>query len=132
MNIEKKLQDFILTKYDSINQFCQESGISSSTIFTVFKRGISSTSTTTIIRICQALSINAQALYDGQIKEIESDSEVISLYQLLENLENKNVIYKGKFLTTEQKRVIAYASKIALLTLLHEQGEEENGDGNEQ
>lgn len=117
MNIEKKLQDFILLKFDSVNQFCQESGISSSTIFTVFRRGINSSSTTTILRICRALNIDAQALYNGKIQEIEKDTEVISLTQLLQNLENKNVVFKGHLLTKEQKRVIAYASKIALLTL---------------
>lgn len=126
MTIEKKLQDHILEKYDSVNQFCQDSGISSGTIFSVFKRGINKTSTTTIMRICKTLKISPDALACGKIQEaeIENEADTIYLSQLLQSLESKNVIYKGNILTKEQKKAIAFASKIALQMVLHEN---ENG-----
>lgn len=122
MTIEQKLQDYILEKYDSVNQFCNESGISSSTLFTIFKRGIRNSTTTTILRICSALGLDAQSLYDGKIKlaklSPELENATIDIIQYIQQLESMKVTFKGKILTDEQKELIITTAQIAVQTAI--------------
>lgn len=118
MTIEERLKEYINSRYDSVTEFCMASGISSSTIFTVFKRGINSTSTKTILKICNALGLDVQALTQGEIKEIEhvekDEEKGTDILQLIHDIEITDLTYKGEHLTRQQKRMIAYATKLAL------------------
>ena len=118
MTIEERLKEYINSRYDSVTEFCMASGISSSTIFTVFKRGINSTSTKTILKICNALGLDVQALTQGEIKEIEhvekDEEKGTDILQLIHEIEITDLTYKGERLTRQQKRMIAYATKLAL------------------
>ena len=118
MTIEERLKEYINSRYDSVTEFCMASGISSSTIFTVFKRGINSTSTKTILKICNALGLDVQALTHGEIKEIEhvekDEEKGTDILQLIHEIEITDLTYKGEHLTRQQKRMIAYATKLAL------------------
>jgi len=67
MNIEEQLKELIIRKSGSVNKFSSESGLSTSTVATVFTRGISKTNINTIIKICKALGISADELSNGRI-----------------------------------------------------------------
>lgn len=69
MTIEDKLKCVILEKYKSIRAFTKIIDIPYSTIDTMFKRGINGTSVITIIKICKALNIDTDALFDNEIKD---------------------------------------------------------------
>lgn len=130
--IEERLKNYILTKFESVTQFCNSSGIASSTMFTVFKRGINNTSTSTILRICRALQIDSQALYDGEIKPAtlskidQEEDNMIDINQIIYEIETSKITCRGKELTDQQKRMIAYATKIAVQMSMKEHDPDNN------
>lgn len=67
MNTEELLKKLIIEKSGSVNKFAQEIGIAQSTLVSVFSRGVNKSNINTIIKICQALEISADALIDGRI-----------------------------------------------------------------
>ena len=52
------LQRVILSRYKSIRQFAVEMGIPYSTLITALERGVDGMAYSTVIRICEALSLN--------------------------------------------------------------------------
>ena len=52
------LKDVILSRYKSIRQFAVEMGIPYSTLITALERGVDGMAYSTVIRICEALSLN--------------------------------------------------------------------------
>lgn len=71
MIIEEQLKQLILSKYKSIRAFTKEIDIPYSTIDTMLKRGIGGTSITTVLKVCNALNINADALIENKLEEKE-------------------------------------------------------------
>lgn len=67
MSIEEQLKELIIKKYGSVNKFAQTCGLSTSTVATIFTRGVNKTNISTIIKICQELGISADELADGKI-----------------------------------------------------------------
>lgn len=67
MSIEEQLKELIIKKYGSVNKFAQTCGLSTSTVATIFTRGVNKTNISTIIKICQQLGISADELSDGKI-----------------------------------------------------------------
>lgn len=67
MTVEEQLKKLILLKYKSIRVFALDNSIAYSTIDSVFKRGVSSTSITTIQKICKALNISMDDIADGNL-----------------------------------------------------------------
>ena len=67
MTIEEQLKELIIKKSGSVNKFSLDNGLSTSTVATVFTRGISKTNINTIIKICKALNISADELSNGRI-----------------------------------------------------------------
>ena len=59
-----------------------------------------------------------QALTQGEIKEIEhvekDEEKGTDILQLIHEIEITDLTYKGEHLTRQQKRMIAYATKLAL------------------
>jgi DNA-binding Xre family transcriptional regulator len=72
MTIEDELRELMIKKSGSVNKFSQECGLSQSTIFTIFKRGVKNSNINSIIAICKLLDISADALADGKIVPIHS------------------------------------------------------------
>ena len=54
----KYLKDVILSQYKSIRQFAVTMGIPYSTLVTALERGVDGMAYSTVIRICEALSLN--------------------------------------------------------------------------
>ena len=69
MTIEQKLQDYILDKYKSVMQFAKLVDLPYTTVKGIFSRGIWGTSIQNVTKICNFLSIDINALINGEIKE---------------------------------------------------------------
>ena len=67
MTIEEQLKQFIVIKYGTVRNFCEQTNIPQSTLSTIFKRGIQRTSIDLIFKICDELAISADAIAEGKI-----------------------------------------------------------------
>jgi DNA-binding Xre family transcriptional regulator len=100
MTIEEQLKELIIKKFGSVNKFAQTCGLPTSTVATIFTRGVNKTNVNTIIKICQQLEIRADELADGKIVPKIDD------YQKL-----KTMIFNGdisKLNEPNQARLMSY------------------------
>lgn len=67
MTIEEELKSLMIQKSGSVNKFAQECGLPTSTVATIFTRGVDKTNVQTIIKICKHLGISADELAEGRI-----------------------------------------------------------------
>jgi len=74
MTIEEELKNLMLEQSGSVNKFAKDCGLSTSTVATIFTRGVNKTNINTIIKICQSLNISADELAKGNISPIVEDS----------------------------------------------------------
>ena len=119
MNTEELLKNLIIEKAGSVNKFAQEIGIAQSTLVSVFSRGVNKSNINTIIKICQALEISADALIDGRIV---SNKDIVPDYLVQSKQDPKQQILIERFSTLSpenQKQVESYIS-----FLLDKQSEE--------
>ena len=72
--LENDLRDLIIRRYGTLNNFCKKEGIPNSTISTIFSKGVGKGNITTMIKLCRALHISTDALADGYIQPIISES----------------------------------------------------------
>lgn len=116
--IEERLKNYINSKYESVSDFCIRTGIANSTLQTVFKRGVKNTSSKTIFKICNALDLDVNALYDGEIKANRPDrkvkTETVDIIEYVGKLENMTLLYKGDEIQPEQKKMMLYGFKVAI------------------
>lgn len=68
MRIEDQLRDIIKQKYSSIRQFTIAINEPYSTIDSILKRGVMTASISTMLKICEHLNIDLDALQQGVIK----------------------------------------------------------------
>lgn len=69
MTIEEQLKNIIRDKYTSIRQFTIAIDEPYSTIDSILKRGIMTASVSTMLKICDHLNIELDALQQGYIKQ---------------------------------------------------------------
>ena len=116
--IEERLKNYINSKYESVSDFCIRTGIANSTLQTVFKRGVKNTSSKTIFKICNALDLDVNALYDGEIKPNRPDrkvkTETVDIIEYVGKLENMTLLYKGDEIQPDQKKMMLYGFKVAI------------------
>lgn len=67
MTIEEELKELMIKKSGSVNKFSSDCGLSTSTVATIFTRGVNKTNINTIIKICQHLKISVDELANGRI-----------------------------------------------------------------
>ena len=72
MTIEEELKELMIKKSGSVNKFSSECGLSTSTVATIFSRGVNKTNINTIIKICQRLNISVDELSNGRITYIST------------------------------------------------------------
>ena len=97
MNIEETIKELMIKKCGSVNKFAKACGLPTSTVATMFTRGINNTNINTIIKICQALNISVDELANGRITYL-SDVErpVIEFEKLTElNQEKLKAYYQA-------------------------------------
>lgn len=100
MAIEEQLKALMIKKYGSVNKFAQTCGLSTSTVATIFSRGVNKTNISTIIKICQQLGISADELANGKI--VPKTEEIQKI---------KTKIFNGdiqKLTEPNQARLMAY------------------------
>ena len=94
MTIEEQLKQLILSKYKSLRAFTQEIDVPYSTVDTMLKRGIGGTSVTTVLKVCNSLGIDADALTNNKIQEKNNsislsisphEQNIIKKYNSLDN-----------------------------------------------
>ena len=69
MSIEEKLKKTILEKHKTLTEFCECADLKMSTLKMVLTRGINTTKSETLAKICIALKIEPLSLLNGEIKE---------------------------------------------------------------
>lgn len=113
MTTEEKLKDLILTKYRSIREFTQIIDMPYSTFSTIMVRGIENSNVTSVIKICKALGISADALADGKIHYVtdKSCNEPLDIDFVLhdirhELLTNENLVFRNKTIEQNDRRLI--------------------------
>ena len=87
MTIEEQLRDLIIKHSGSVNKFASECGLSQSTIFTIFNRGIGKANIQSIITICRELNISTDELVQGRItplQYLDTNLEYINISELTE------------------------------------------------
>ena len=78
MRIENELKNLILSRYKSLRQFSLDIDMPYSTIDTMLKKGIGGASIQNIIKICQALAIDTDALAEGRLEERKANDIVVT------------------------------------------------------
>lgn len=68
MTIEEELKDYILSRFQSLSEFCNIADVPNSTLSSILTRGLDSANVGNIIKICKTLNISADALADGKIE----------------------------------------------------------------
>lgn len=87
MSVEEELKAAILSIRGSLREFAISIDMPYSTLDSIFKRGLENASTRSIVKICDALQISADALAEGRIvprRPIEStpgECELVCLYR---------------------------------------------------
>ena len=117
MTTEDKLKQCIIENYGTVNDFCSCIGMPTSTMFTILKRGVLCSSTTTMLKICSTLGIDLKALTLGEILYVSQEKdEPFELLQCIKQLEEaqSTFTYKQKVLSKEERLKIAFTLKLAL------------------
>ena len=70
--VETQLRELICEKYGSVKEFASRIGIPYTTLDSILKRGVAKANVINIIKICQALNIDAEKLGNGTIEEKQS------------------------------------------------------------
>ena len=88
MAIEEQLKSLMIQKSGSVNKFAQECGLPTSTVATIFTRGVDKTNVQTIIKICKNLGISADELAEGRITSIAYIDKMNEINPQLLNAQN--------------------------------------------
>ena len=82
MSLEDELRELIINKYRSIRQFSIEANIPATTIQSMLNSGIQNAGVKKVMKICDILGLETDALADGYIKEKVVDSNSITVNEL--------------------------------------------------
>lgn len=66
--VEQELRELIISKYKSVKAFSEEANLPYTTVDSILKRGVERANVKNIIKLCQALHIDTDALADGRIE----------------------------------------------------------------
>lgn len=88
MTTEEQLKALMIEKSGSVNKFAQECGLATSTVATIFTRGVDKTNVQTIIKICRHLGISADELAEGRITKSQYSEMMDELNTRLLNAQN--------------------------------------------
>lgn len=92
MKLEDEVKAIIISRYVSLRQFANEIDIPYTTLQSIFNRGLDKAGIQNVIKICQSLGIDTDALADGRIEERKindtavtvSEKEILKSYRLLD------------------------------------------------
>lgn len=99
--VEQELKDLIISRYGSLKKFSEDINIAWSTLDGVIKRGANKANITSLIKICEGLSIDCESLYYGRILPKQDLLKNAPL-----NLNEENIIKKYRDLDNHGKDLI--------------------------
>lgn len=127
MTIEESLRAYILNKYCSMNNFCNEIGLLPQTMSAIFKRGIKTCSSGILFKISDALDISIDSLKDGKIEpRIKSEKYIVNVDYLADFLDTHCIIETNKkpLTTRDLARFYSYLEFSCELLRRNQKGEE--------
>ena len=87
------MRAYILEKYCSMNNFCNEIELLPQTMSAIFKRGIKTCSTGNLFKICEKLDISIDSLKDGKIEpRVRNGKQKVNFDHLIEYLDTHCVL----------------------------------------
>ena len=99
MKIEDEVKKIIISRYGSLRQFAFEIDIPYTTAQSIFSRGLDKAGIQNVIKICQAIGIDTDALADGKIEERKTNDSAVTVSE-------KEVLKKYRHLDTYGKKAV--------------------------
>jgi len=101
---EQQLRELIELKYGSVRQMALKIDMPASTINSILNRGILKSNVDNIFKICSALDIRPESLAEGMDfhKQNEDSSDIVAIYNQLDEERQENVVDYATALLNEQ------------------------------
>ena len=101
---EQQLRELIELKYGSVRQMALKIDMPASTINSILNRGILKSNVDNIFKICSALDIRPESLAEGIDfhKQAENSSDIVAIYNQLDEERQENVVDYATVLLNEQ------------------------------
>ena len=101
---EQQLRELIELKYGSVRQMALKIDMPASTINSILNRGILKSNVDNIFKICSALGIRPESLAEGIDfhKQAENSSDIVAIYNQLDEERQENVVDYATTLLNEQ------------------------------
>ena len=101
---EQQLRELIELKYGSVRQMALKIDMPASTINSILNRGILKSNVDNIFKICSALDIRPESLAEGIDfhKQAENSSDIVAIYNQLDEERQENVVDYATALLNEQ------------------------------
>ena len=101
---EQQLRELIELKYGSVRQMALKIDMPASTINSILNRGILKSNVDNIFKICSALDIRPESLAEGIDfhKQAENSSDIVAIYNQLDEDRQANVVDYATVLLNEQ------------------------------
>lgn len=101
---EQQLRELIELKYGSVRQMALKIDMPASTINSILNRGILKSNVDNIFKICSALDIRPESLAEGVDfhKQAENSSDIVAIYNQLDEDRQSNVVDYATALLNEQ------------------------------
>lgn len=101
---EQQLRELIELKYGSVRQMALKIDMPASTINSILNRGILKSNVDNIFKICSALDIRPESLAEGVDfhKQAENSSDIVAIYNQLDEDRQANVVDYATTLLNEQ------------------------------
>ena len=101
---EQQLRELIELKYGSVRQTALKIDMPASTINSILNRGILKSNVDNIFKICSALDIRPESLAEGIDfhKQAENSSDIVTIYNQLDEERQSNVVDYATTLLNEQ------------------------------
>lgn len=101
---EQQLRELIELKYGSVRQMALKIDMPASTINSILNRGILKSNVDNIFKICSALDIRPESLAEGIDfhKQAENSSDIVTIYNQLDEERQSNVVDYATTLLNEQ------------------------------
>lgn len=101
---EQQLRELIELKYGSVRQMALKIDMPASTINSILNRGILKSNVDNIFKICSALDIRPESLAEGIDfhKQAENSSDIVAIYNQLDEERQENVVDYATTLLNEQ------------------------------
>ncbi|MGX7141406.1 LexA family protein [Facklamia languida] len=105
MSIEDKLRELINNRYGSVRQFSIQVDLPYTTILSILDRGVLNAKALNVFKVCEELSIDAEALGNGQIVSINSNADISVIYSQLQPPRQRKVYNFAEHQLDEQNGI---------------------------